>query len=330
MRAIRNILGFNWSDSFNSTSGLRSINSRKTFSFVRNIMSQSDESPAFSKPRLVLKKVFARNVNEGSRLMVNRTIASEFKGLDPFLNMDHFSVTYPGGFTDHPHRGFETVTYMLEGALVHQDFAGNKGTIRAGDVQWMSAGRGIIHSEMPAGVGTHTGVQLWINLSKKDKMIEPKYQDLLKENIPRAEKDGVEVKVIAGEALGVQSEVYTRTPAMFLDFKLNPQTQMHQNIPETWNSFAYVLEGEGVFGSPSSSPIGPCNVVFLGPGDGVSVWNKSSEPLRFLLIGGEPLKEPVAQYGPFVMNAHSEIEKAMEDFQYCKNGFENGRHWRSS
>lgn len=159
--------------------------------------------------------------------------------------------------------------------------------------------------------------------------IEPKYQDLLKENIPRAEKDGVEVKVIAGEALGVKSETYTRTPAMFLDFKLNPQTLVHHNIPETWSSFAYVLEGEGVFGSPGSSPIGPYNVVFLGLGDGVSVWNKSSEPLRFLLIAGEPLNEPVAKYGPFVMNTHSEIEKAMEDFHYCKNGFENGKHWRS-
>lgn len=329
MRAIRNFLGFNWSHSIYSTSAHRNINSREALSFVRNTMSRSDESPAFSKPRSVLKVVFARNVNGGSRLMVNRNIASEFKGLDPFLNLDHFSVTHPGGFTDHPHRGFETVTYMLEGAIVHQDFAGNKGTIRAGDVQWMSAGRGIIHSEMPAGVGTHTGVQLWINLPKKDKMIEPKYQDLLSENIPKAEKDGFEVKVIAGEALGVQSAVHTRTPAMFLDFKVSPQAQVHQNIPESWNSFAYVLDGEGVFGSPSSSPIGQHNVVFLGPGDGVSVWNKSSEALRFLLIAGEPLKEPVAQHGPFVMNTHSEIEKAMEDFHYCRNGFENGKHWRS-
>lgn len=132
------------------------------------------------------------------------------------------------GFPDHPHGGFETVTYMLQGAFTHQDFAGHKGTIRAGDVQWMTVGRGIIHSEMPAGEGLQTGLQLWINLSSKDKMVEPQYQELLSDDIKRVEIDGVEVKIIAGESMGVESPVYTRTPTMFLDFTLQPKTQVNQ------------------------------------------------------------------------------------------------------
>ncbi|KAL9297558.1 hypothetical protein ACSQ67_023454 [Phaseolus vulgaris] len=234
----------------------------------------------------------------------------------------------PAGFPDHPHRGFETVTYMLEGGITHQDFAGHKGTIRAGDVQWMTAGRGIIHSEMPAEAN-NKGLQLWINLSSRDKMIEPKYQELPRENIPTAEKDGVEVRVIAGEAMGVQSPVYTRTPTMFLVFSMMPGSEWHQSIPESWNCFVYVIEGEGVFGSPSSSPSMAHHVLVLSLGDGLSVWNNSSKPIRFVVVGGEPLNEPVAQYGPFVMNTQSEIEKTIEDYQQGRNGFEMRNYWRS-
>ncbi|KAK4266546.1 hypothetical protein QN277_027445 [Acacia crassicarpa] len=299
-------------------------------SSLPTIMSQSDQSSPFESPRLVLKKVLAKSQHEGDGAVVRRALGrSELKSLDPFLMMDHFSVSPPGGFPDHPHRGFETVTYVLQGAITHQDFAGHKGTIRTGNVQWMTAGRGIIHSEMPEGEGTHKGLQLWINLSSKDKMIEPNYQELPKEDIPVAEQDGVEVKVIAGEAMGVSSPVYTRTPTMFLDFSVSPGAEWHQKIPESWNAFVYVIEGEGVFGSLSSSPVAAHNVLVLTLGDGVSVWNRSSKPLRFVLIAGQPLNEPVVQYGPFVMNTQSEIEKTIEDYQYCKNGFEMGRYWRS-
>ncbi|XP_061367653.1 pirin-like protein [Gastrolobium bilobum] len=292
-------------------------------------MSESDISPAFNTPRLVVKKVLARSQHEGDGAVVRRGIGrSELKNLDPFLMLDHFSVSPPGGFPDHPHRGFETVTYMLEGGITHQDFAGHKGTIRTGDVQWMTAGRGIIHSEMPAEA-SNKGLQLWINLSSNDKMIEPNYQELPSENIPGAEKDGVEVRVIAGEAMGVRSPVYTRTPSMFLDFSMMPGAVLHQSIQESWNSFVYVIEGEGVFGSPSSSPNIAHHVLVLGQGDGLSVWNNSSNPLRFVLIGGQPINEPVAQYGPFVMNTQSEIEKTIEDYQYGKNGFEMKKYWRS-
>ncbi|KAG2726170.1 hypothetical protein I3843_01G097900 [Carya illinoinensis] len=254
---------------------------------------------------------------------------NELKFLDPFLMLDHFSVTPPAGFPDHPHRGFETVTYMLQGAMTHQDFAGHKGTIGTGDVQWMTAGRGIVHSEMPAGEGVSNGLQLWINLSSRDKMIEPSYQELLSDEIVRAEEDGVEVRVIAGESMGVRSPVHTRTPTIFLDFTLKPRAQVHQSIPASWNSFVYVIEGEGVFGSSNSAAVAAHHVLVLGPGDGLSAWNRSSKRLRFVLIGGQPLDEPVAQYGPFVMNTQAEINKTIEDYQYCKNGFELARSWRS-
>ncbi|XP_019238327.1 PREDICTED: pirin-like protein isoform X2 [Nicotiana attenuata] len=243
--------------------------------------------------------------------------------------LDEFNVSPPAGFPDHPHRGFETVTYMLQGAFTHQDFAGHKGTIRTGDVQWMTAGRGIVHSEMPAGPGAHKGLQLWINLASKDKMIEPRYQELLHENIPKAEKDGVSVTIIAGEAMGVKSQVFTRTPTMYLDFTLKPASEHHQPIPESWNSFVYIVEGEGVFGSSDSTPTPAHHCLVLGPGEGLSVWNRSSKPLRFVLIGGQPINEPVAQYGPFVMNTKSEIMQAYQDYQLGKNGFERARHWNS-
>ncbi|KAK7272817.1 hypothetical protein RIF29_13857 [Crotalaria pallida] len=324
MRAIRHHLSLLLNSRINTNTQIS-----LSLPSVRNIMSGSDYSPAFNSPRLVLKKVLAKSQHEGDGAVVRRAIGrSELRNLDPFLMLDHFSVSPPGGFPDHPHRGFETVTYMLEGAMTHRDFAGHEGTIRTGDVQWMTAGRGIIHSEMP-GEATNKGLQLWINLSSNNKMIEPNYQELPSENIPSAEQDGVEVRVIAGEAMGVHSPVYTRTPTMFLDFSLDPGAQLHQSIPESWNSFVYVIEGEGVFGSPSSSPTVAYHVLVLSQGDGLSVWNNSSKGLRFVLIGGQPLNEPVVQHGPFVMNTKHEIEKAIEDYHYSKNGFEMGKYWKS-
>ncbi|XP_009339875.1 pirin-like protein [Pyrus x bretschneideri] len=298
-------------------------------SFIRNTMSDSDHQslPPFSSPRMVVKKVLAKTQHEGDGAVVKRTIGSrELRNLDPFLMLDHFSVSPPAGFPDHAHRGFETVTYMFQGAITHQDFAGHRGTIRTGDVQWMTAGRGIVHSEMPEGEGPNTGLQLWINLARKDKMIEPRYQELLSKDITRAEKDGVDVRVVAGEALGVTSPVYTRTPAMFLDFILKPRAQLHHCIPEAWTSFVYVIEGEGVFGSTHSSAH---HVLVLGPGDGLSVCNKSSESLRFLLAAGQPLNEPVVSHGPFVMNTQEEIYQTIQDYHYGMNGFEMAKTWRS-
>ncbi|KAL8462373.1 hypothetical protein ACS0TY_033416 [Phlomoides rotata] len=241
-----------------------------------------------------------------------------------------FTVTAPAGFPDHPHRGFETVTYMLQGAVRHEDFEGHTGSIEAGDLQWMTAGRGIVHSEMPAAEGTQKGLQLWINLSSKYKMIEPRYQEMNSKDIVEAEKDGVKVRVIAGEALGIESPIYTRTPTMYLDFTLKPGAIIRQPIPDSWNAFVYVLEGEGIFGSSRSSPVSAHHLLLLGPGDGLEAQNKSSKSaLRFILIGGEPLGEPVVQYGPFVMNTQEQIDQTIEDYENCTNGFEKARQWKS-
>nr|KAJ0216204.1 hypothetical protein LSAT_V11C300146700 [Lactuca sativa] len=310
------------------TTRLTAFSGRNRSKFV---MTTASEEVGFSAPRLVMKKVLAKSQSEGDGAVVRRSIGRwpELKSLDPFLMLDEFSVSAPAGFPDHPHRGFETVTYMLEGAFTHQDFSGHKGTIRAGDVQWMTAGRGIIHSEMPAASGVQTGLQLWINLSSKDKMVEPNYQELLREEIKTVERGGVKVTIIAGESMGVKSPVYTRTPTMFLDFTLEPGAQIHQQIPESWNSFVYVLEGQGVFGSMDSKPVSAHHVLVLSQGDGLSVWNHGSNPLRFVLIGGQPINEPVVQYGPFVMNTQDEIEKTLQDYQYCQNGFEMAKYWRS-
>ncbi|KAL1826256.1 hypothetical protein ACET3Z_004668 [Daucus carota] len=292
--------------------------------------SASGQASVFVKPRIVVNKFLARPQREGVGAVVRRSIGRpELKSLDPFLLLDEFTVSPPAGFPDHPHRGFETVTYMLQGEFTHQDFAGHKGTIRAGDVQWMTAGRGIVHSEMPVGEGVHTGLQLWINLSSKDKMVEPNYQEMLSDDIKRVEIDGVEVKIIAGESMGVESPVYTRTPTMFLDFTLKSNSEVNQKIPESWNSFVYVIEGEGIFGSLDSPPVSAHHVLVLSPGDSLSVWNKSSNALRFVLIGGEPLNEPVARHGPFVMNTHEEIDQTIEDYDHCKNGFEMAKNWTS-
>ncbi|KAL3821091.1 hypothetical protein ACJIZ3_006996 [Penstemon smallii] len=288
-------------------------------------------SNVVTEPRPVVKKFLARPQHEGVGAVVRRSIGRyELKYFDPFLVLDEFSVSAPAGFPDHPHRGFETVTYMLQGAVTHEDFEGHKGTIEAGDLQWMTAGKGIVHSEMPAETqGTQKGLQLWINLPAKFKMVEPRYQEMKSKDIAEASKDGVKVRVIAGEALGIKSQIYTRTPTMYLDFALKPGANIRQPIPESWNAFVYILEGEGIFGNSRSSPVSAHHIVLLGSGDGLEAKNKSSKLLRFILIGGEPLGEPVVQYGPFVMNSQEEIDQTIEDYENCSNGFEKAKYWKS-
>ncbi|KAM7504248.1 hypothetical protein LguiB_003152 [Lonicera macranthoides] len=297
--------------------------------------SSSTINNVVNEPRTVVRKFLAKPQHEGVGAIVRRSIGRfELKYFDPFLFLDEFSsgslLSAPAGFPDHPHRGFETVTYMLQGALTHEDFEGHKGTIGVGDLQWMTAGRGIVHSEMPAAHGTQKGLQLWINLSSKYKMIEPGYQEIMSKDIAEASKDGVKVKIIAGESFGIKSPVYTRTPTLYLDFTLKPGAHLQQPIPITWNSFVYVIEGEGVFGNYKSTPTTAHHILLLGlGGDGVCAWNKSSKVLRFVLVGGEPLGEPVVQFGPFVMNTQQEIDQTIEDYENCKNGFENAEYWRS-
>ncbi|KAK6975375.1 pirin [Biomphalaria glabrata] len=254
----------------------------------------------------------------------------ELRNLDPFLMIGEFICKDPEGFPDHPHRGFETVTYMLEGENFHRDFMGHKGTLRPGDVQWMTAGRGIVHCEMP-GKDLAWGLQLWVNLRKSDKMTAPAYQELEDKDIPKGEKNGVKVKVIAGEAFGVKSRVYTRTPTYYLDFKMSPGSQLDQPVPKGWNTFIYTLSGEAWFGPETESKLCKAHhtITFNTDGDSIHVHNKSEEPCHFVMLSGEPIKEPVVQHGPFVMTAQEEIKQAFSDYRNCKNGFENAATWKS-
>eukprot|EP00299_Pterocystis_sp_00344_P016649 c8355_g2_i2.p1 GENE.c8355_g2_i2~~c8355_g2_i2.p1 ORF type:complete len:246 (+),score=59.01 c8355_g2_i2:251-988(+) len=209
--------------------------------------------------RSVQVKVLSVEQGEGRGARVRRSIGRpELRSFDPFLMLDEFKGGKPAGFPDHPHRGFETVSYMLptsEGIFLHEDFEGHKGTLGPGDLQWMTAGRGIVHAEMPGNDKIAHGLQLWVNLSSKDKMCEPAYQELPASSVPVTTVEGVTARVIAGEALGVVSPVYTRTPTSYLHFEMEPNSRLQQPIPEAWNAFAYVLSGSGTFGQGSQAKV---------------------------------------------------------------------------
>lgn len=282
--------------------------------------------------RTVDKKVLSVEQDEGIGARVRRSIGRpELRSFDPFLLLDEFRVAVPAGFPDHPHRGFETVSYMLAGAFRHEDFCGHKGVIRPGDLQWMTAGRGIVHCEMPEGSETGYGLQLWVNLKKEDKMVEPRYQELLSKDIPEGTKDGVTVKVIAGEAFGIKSKVYTRTPTYYLDFKMQKGSHLKQEIPIGWNSFVYLLQGKAMFGPEGKQTEGDAHytLTLKQDGDVLEVSNKDSDLCHFVLLAGKPLNEPVVQHGPFVMTTQEEIRQAILDFQQGKNGFEKAKSWSS-
>ncbi len=265
---------------------------------------------------------------EGAGFAVRRPFPTQsLSFVDPFLLLDHMEpvMLAPGaarGAPDHPHRGFETVTYMLEGHFVHKDSAGNSGTIGPGDVQWMTAGKGVVHSEMPDddlldNGGRLHGFQIWVNLPAKDKMIAPRYQDIPSAKIPIAEsEDGkVWVKVVAGQSMGKEAVIDTRTPITFLHVKLQPGASLNQPIPHQYNTFAYVVEGKGYFGQEKLPAERDQLVLFGAGGDNVFLQASDYEEVSVLLLGGLPLGEPVARYGPFVMNTQNEIFQALKDYQ---------------
>jgi redox-sensitive bicupin YhaK (pirin superfamily) len=270
---------------------------------------------------------------EGAGFLVHRPFPSPtFDFFDPFLLLDEMgpSDLGPGeakGAPDHPHRGFETVTYLLSGAMQHKDSQGNQGKLRPGDVQWMTAGSGVVHSEMPEPSFQETGgrmhgFQLWVNLPARDKMTRPRYQEIPGSGIPVAKSDDgkVTVRVIAGEALGQSAVIETRTPIFYLDSELQPGASYTQPTPPEYNAFAYVVEGKGIFGSNRRSAAKHEMVLFASDGDAMSLEAANGSPLKALLIGGVPLKEPVSRYGPFVMNTRQEILQAFDDYQSGKLG----------
>ncbi len=271
--------------------------------------------------REVAQIIEPQSVMEGAGVRLKRSIAGRVLDyLDPFLLFDHFGsdnpADYLAGFPMHPHRGIETVTYMLAGKVSHRDSLGNSGTIGAGDVQWMTSGRGIMHEEMPQSVsGKMAGFQLWVNLPAKLKMTRPRYQEYLAASIPEARlPDGVRIRVVAGEADGVRGPV-TEIAAepTYLDIRLPAGITYAHPTPRGHTAFAYLFEGAGAFGEARQSFANPKLVVF-GDGDAVQA-HSGGLGMRFLLISGKPLGEPIARYGPFVMNTRQEILQALADLQ---------------
>jgi redox-sensitive bicupin YhaK (pirin superfamily) len=285
------------------------------------------------KTRSVERVVPSIQTLEGGGFLVHRPFpTSALDQIDPFLLLDEMGPldTRPGeakGAPDHPHRGFETVTYLLAGSMEHRDSRGNQGRLTPGDVQWMTAGSGVVHSEMPsadllARGGRMHGFQLWVNLPRRDKMMTPRYQEIPAAQIPeaRSEDGAVTVRVLAGEALGKHAVIDTRTPIVYLDIALSPGAAFAQPLEPESNAFAYVVEGAGVFGT-DRTPARPHQLVlFRNDGGEARLEAPPGEPLRALLIAGQPLKEPVARAGPFVMNSRAEVLQAFEDFQSGRLG----------
>lgn len=262
----------------------------------------------------------ARPASDGAGVKLNRVFGGKPKLYDPFLLLDAFgsdeATDYIAGFPSHPHRGFETVTYMLEGKMMHEDHMGNKGLLNNGDVQWMTAARGIIHSEMPQQEeGRMSGFQLWVNLPAAEKMKDPFYRDIPASDIPETDVDGVHVKIIAGD-IKLNDETLKgavtglSTEPLYLDVHMSENSKISIPVTEGHTTLVYVYEGQV---SVAGRSVENLQVALLGEKGNVDVM--STDKSRFLLLAGKPLNEPVVQHGPFVMNTSQEIEQAIQDYR---------------
>jgi quercetin 2,3-dioxygenase len=291
---------------------------------------KNQETP---KTRTVAGVVNSIETFEGAGFLVRRPFPqASFSDFDPFLLLDEMGPMELGpgqakGAPDHPHRGFETVTYMLSGEMQHKDSRGHAGRLTPGDVQWMTAGAGVVHSEMPSAEFTRTGgrmhgFQLWVNLPKRDKMMKPRYQEIPGAQIPKVTSaDGlVSVSVIAGEAMGRKAVIETRTPIIYLHYSIKPGGVATQRVSSTYNTFAYIVDGEGLFGAERERAKDGQMVLFAQDGNEVRIENTGNATLDVLLIGGMQLNEPIARYGPFVMNTENEIRQAFEDYRLGRMG----------
>jgi redox-sensitive bicupin YhaK (pirin superfamily) len=285
--------------------------------------------------RSIERLVRAHRQSEGAGFIVRRPFPSPgLQQIDPFLLLDELGpIDYPPGEAtgapDHPHRGFETVTYLLEGESEHQDSAGHRGVMGPGDVQWMTAGDGVVHSEMPSARlqregGRVHGFQLWVNLPASQKRMKPRYQELPAARLPRATSaDGrAKVTILAGEALGQRAVIETVTPITYLDWTLEPGAVVEQAVPAGQQGFAFVFAGEARLGS-EARVVKEGDMAILGKTGEVlrlAAEATAEGPARLLLLTGVPLGEPLARYGPFVMNTHQELEEAFEDFRAGRLG----------
>ncbi|KAH4159148.1 hypothetical protein HBH96_181280 [Parastagonospora nodorum] len=320
---------------FNSTRGMS-----KASTMFQGLPVIPDEPLTTEAPRKIAKSFLAVEQSEGAGARVRRSVGTpKLRNFSPFLMLDHFAIPPGAGFPDHPHRGQETITYLLSGAVDHEDFAGNKGTIEAGDLQFMTAGRGIVHAEMPRqneDGSANVGMQLWVDLPKELKSCEPRYRDLRSKEIPEAKSDDgkVHVKIISGKAYGTESlKELAYTPVWLLDFTVQPGGKVKQSLPKGWNAFAYLLNGTTILSTGSESrPIEQYhNVVFEKDGDSIeaSVEEAADQESRFILVAGLPLDQPIVQYGPFVVTSRDEVMQAMMDYQTHSNGFERANNWES-
>jgi redox-sensitive bicupin YhaK (pirin superfamily) len=275
-------------------------------------------------PRRIVHVVRGLPTSDGAGVKLTRVIGQPaLDMLDPFLMLDEFrsdqAGDYIAGFPSHPHRGFETVTYMLAGNMRHGDNQGNTGQLKAGSVQWMTAGRGIVHSEMPEQEdGLMWGFQLWVNLPARDKMTAPRYQDIAPESVPEiVPAPGVSLRVIAGTADGTPGPVQgIATEPVYLDLRLQAGAHYSAQLPAGHNAFVYVYEGDARLGEGEAAKTlarGELGVASLG--DRLDIAAPEGAGTRLILVAGKPLKEPVAKYGPFVMNTPEQIVQAMQDFQ---------------
>ena len=256
---------------------------------------------------------------EGAGVLLRRSIAPRASNeYDPFLLFDHFAFNDPvegpiRGFPMHPHRGIETVTYMLEGSVNHRDSLGNSGLIGAGDVQWMTSGRGILHEEMPrrSESGAIYGFQLWVNLPAAQKMTTPRYQEVTAASIPSTTKDGATVRVVAGDFNGTRGPVTEIAASpLYLDVRLDPASRFVCPVPRGHTALAYVFEGAGNF---SGEAVKSVRMVVFSDGDQIEV--ESDAGVRFMLIAGQPFGEPIVPYGPFVMNTVEEIQQTLAELR---------------
>ena len=282
------------------------------------------------RTREVQRLIASHRQLEGGGFVVRRPLPGPgLQQLDPFLLVDEMGpVDYPPGEAvgapDHPHRGFETVTYVLEGEAEHEDSAGHRGVISPGGVQWMTAGRGVVHSEMPSRAlqekgGRMHGFQIWVNLPRRDKFIAPRYQEIPSAKLPvGTTADGkAKVKVIAGEALGQKAVIETRTPIVYQHWSLAPGAQVSVPLAEAFSGFVYVFKGAAKVGA-SRREVSDGMLAVLEPGDTLEL--SADEPAELLLLAGVPLKEPMVRWGPFVMNEWQELEQAAADFQAGRMG----------
>ncbi len=287
------------------------------------------------KVRSILRIINSIETKEGGGFIVHRSFPNHtIREFDPFLLLDEMGPmdvkpNEAKGAPDHPHRGFETVTYMLSGSFEHRDSQGNSGKLSPGDVQWMTAGSGVVHSELPSKEFLRTGgkmhgFQLWVNLPKENKMMKPRYQDIPSKNIPtKINSEGsVRVKILAGKSMGEKAVIDTVIPILYLHFTLKPGSKVLQHVPVNYNTFAYAISGKGYFDFTKRAVQKGQVAIFNNDAEEVIIENPldSEISLDVLLIGGKPIDEPITRYGPFVMNTKEEIYQAISDYQSGKMG----------